>query len=153
MQQLNFPTYSFRFKNSENKVSIFDEIRKKFILLTPEEWVRVHVVRFLIEEKKYPKSYINVEKVVKINGMNKRYDIVVFNKDGSIFLLIECKAPEVSINQKTFDQIARYNKMLNANYLMVTNGLNHYFCEMDFEKEHYHFLKELPDFKILNPKS
>ena len=146
MQKLNFNNYSFRFKNSENKVSIFDEIRKKFILLTPEEWVRVHVIRFLIEEKNYPKSYINVEKVVKINGMNNRYDIVVFNKDGSIFLLIECKAPEIKIDQKTFDQIARYNMILKANYLMVTNGLNHYFCEMDFEKEQYTFLRELPDF-------
>ena len=146
MQKLNFNDYSFRFKNSENKVSIFDEIRKKFILLTPEEWVRQHVIRFLMDEKNYPKSYINVEKAVKINGMNKRYDIVVFNKDGSIFLLIECKAPEITIDQKTFDQIARYNMILNANYLMVTNGLNHYFCEMDFEKEQYTFLTDLPHF-------
>jgi hypothetical protein len=147
MQQLNFPTYSFRFKNSENKVSIFDSIRKKFILLTPEEWVRQHVVEFLLVENKYPKSLINVEKIVKVNGMNKRYDIVVFNPDGSIFLLIECKAPEIKIDQKTFDQIARYNLSLNAQYLMVTNGLNHYFCQMDFENEKYTFLKELPEFK------
>ena len=146
MQHLNFPTYSFRFKNSENKVSIFDSIRKKFILLTPEEWVRQHVIEFLLIEKKYPKSLINVEKVVKVNGMNKRYDVVVFNSDGSIFLLIECKAPEVKIDQKTFDQIARYNLILNAQYLMVTNGLNHYFCKMDFENEKYSFLKELPNF-------
>ena len=107
MQKLNFPTYSFRFKNSENKVSIFDEIRKKFILLTPEEWVRQHVVEFLLNEKKYSKSLINVEKVVKVNGMNKRYDVIVFNSDGSIFLLIECKAPEVKIDQKTFDLSAK----------------------------------------------
>jgi hypothetical protein len=147
MEQLNFPTYSFRFKNSENKVSIFDSIRKKFILLTPEEWVRQHVVEFLLVEKKYPKSLINVEKIVKVNGMNKRYDAVVFNPDGSIFLLIECKAPEIKIDQKTFDQIARYNLSLNAQYLMVTNGLNHYFCKMDFENEKYTFLKELPEFK------
>ena len=146
MQQLNFPFYTFRFKNSENKVSIFDSIRKKFILLTPEEWVRQHVVEFLLLEKKYPKSLINVEKIVKVNGMNKRYDAVVFNPDGSIFLLIECKAPEITIDQKTFDQIARYNLSLNAQYLMVTNGLNHYFCEMDFENEKYTFLKELPEF-------
>ena len=145
MQLLNFPTYSFRFKNSENKVSIFDKIRKKFILLTPEEWVRQHVVEFLLNEKKYSKSLINVEKVVKVNGMKKRYDVIVFNSDGSIFLLIECKAPEVKIDQKTFDQIARYNLILNAQYLMVTNGLNHYFCEMDFENEKYTFLKELPE--------
>uniref|UniRef100_UPI00404991C1 type I restriction enzyme HsdR N-terminal domain-containing protein n=1 Tax=Flavobacterium sp. TaxID=239 RepID=UPI00404991C1 len=150
MKQLNFPTYSFRFKNSENKVSIFDKIRKKFILLTPEEWVRQHVVEFLLEEKKYPKSLINVEKIVQVNGMNKRYDIVVFNSNGSIFLLIECKAPEIKIDQKTFDQIARYNLVLNAQYLMVTNGLNHYFCEMDFENEKYTFLKEIPEFSIQN---
>jgi hypothetical protein len=150
MQHLNFPTYSFRFKNSENKVSIFDSIRKKFILLTPEEWVRQHVIVFLLDVKKYPKSLINVEKTVKVNGMNKRYDIVVFNPDGSIFLLIECKAPEVKINQRTFDQIARYNLILNAQYLMVTNGLNHYFCEMDFENEKYSFLKELPEISIKN---
>ena len=144
MQQLNFPTYQFRFKNSENKVSIFDSIRKKFIVLTPEEWVRQHVVNYLIEEKKYPKSHINVEKLIKINALTKRYDIVVFEPDGSIFLLVECKAPKVKINQDTFDQIARYNLVLKAKYLMVTNGLNHYFCKMDFENEKYNFLKELP---------
>nr|WP_294775946.1 type I restriction enzyme HsdR N-terminal domain-containing protein [uncultured Flavobacterium sp.] len=146
MQNLNFPTYSFRFKNSENKVSIFDDIRKKFIILTPEEWVRQHTVQFLLQEKKYPKSYLNVEKLITINDISKRYDIVVFQPNGEIFLLIECKAPEVTITQKTFDQIARYNLKLNAKYLMVTNGLNHYFCQMDFEKEQYIFLKELPNF-------
>ena len=146
MQNLNFPTYSFRFKNSENKVSIFDEIRKKFILLTPEEWVRQHVVQFLLQDKKYPKSYINVEKLIKINDLSKRYDGVVFQPNGEIFLLIECKAPEVQISQQTFDQIARYNLVLKAKYLMVTNGLNHYFCQMDFENEKYVFLKELPEY-------
>jgi len=145
MQKLNFPTFTFRFKNSENKVAIFDEIRKKFVILTPEEWVRQHVVHYLILEKKYPKSLINVEKVLKINGLSKRYDGVVFNPDGSIFLLVECKAPEVKISQNTFDQIARYNLTLKANYLMVTNGQNHYFCQMDFEKQQYVFLNELPN--------
>jgi hypothetical protein len=146
MQQLNFPAYSFRFKNNENKVAIFDEIRKKFVILTPEEWVRQHVVRFLLEEKKYPKSYINVEKLLKVNGLKKRYDAVVFNPDGSIFILVECKAPEVKISQDTFDQIARYNMTLNAQFLMVTNGHNHYFCKMDYEQEEYQFLQELPCF-------
>jgi predicted type IV restriction endonuclease len=149
MQKLNFPSYTFRLKNSENKVSIFDDIRKKFIILTPEEWVRQHTVQFLLQEKNYPKSYLNVEKLIKINDINKRYDIVVFQPNGNIFLLIECKAPEVNITQNTFDQIARYNLKLNAKYLMVTNGLNHYFCQMDFEKEQYVFLKELPDFTNL----
>lgn len=146
MTKLNFPNYSFRFKNSENKTYIFDVIRKKFLLLTPEEWVRQHVVNFLIEEMNYPKSLINVEKLVKVNGINKRYDAVVFRNDGSIFLLVECKAPEVNITQQTFDQIAQYNLVLKAENLMVTNGLNHYFCQMDFENEKYIFLKELPRF-------
>ena len=144
MIKLNFPVYSFRFKNSENKVAIFDEIRKKFILLTPEEWVRQHTVQFLLQDKKFPKSYINVEKLIKINDLSKRYDVVVFQPNGEIFLLIECKAPEVPISQNTFDQIARYNLVLKAKYLMVTNGLNHYFCQMDFENEKYIFLNELP---------
>jgi predicted type IV restriction endonuclease len=152
MQQLNFPSYSFRFKNSENKLSIFDEIRKKFIILTPEEWVRQHVVRFLLEEKKYPKSLINVEKTLIINGLRKRYDVVVFNPDGSIFVLVECKAPQIKTAQATFDQIARYNMTLKAKYLMVTNGLNHYFCLMDFENEKYIFLNELPNFETINNK-
>jgi hypothetical protein len=149
MKKLNFPTYSFRFKNSENKVAIFDEIRKKFILLTPEEWVRQHTLHYLLQDNKYPKSYINVEKLIKINTLNKRYDIVVFQPNGSIFLLIECKAPEVAITQKTFDQIARYNLALKAKYLMVTNGLNHYFCQMDFENKKYIFLSELPQYENL----
>ncbi len=148
MQKLNFQSYNFRFKNSENKVSIFDVIRKKFIILTPEEWVRQHVIHFLIEEKKYPKSLINVEKILKVNGLDKRYDIVVFNNDGSIYILVECKSPKVRISQHTFDQIARYNLSMKADFLMVTNGLNHYFCKMDLENEKYTFLKETPDYRM-----
>jgi hypothetical protein len=148
MKQLQFPTYSFRFKNSENKVAIFDEIRKKFIIVTPEEWVRQHVVQFLLQDKKYPKSHINVEKLLKINNLNKRYDVVVYKPDGNITILIECKAPGVKISQSTFDQIARYNMTLNADYLMVTNGLNHYFCKMDYQNEKYDFLSELPEYQL-----
>ncbi|MFT6748916.1 MAG: hypothetical protein ACI9XR_000901 [Flavobacterium sp.] len=148
MQKLNFPEYQYRFKNKENKLAIFDEIRKKFILVTPEEWVRQNCVHYLIKELNYPKSHINVEKLVKINGINKRYDIVIFNLKGEIEILVECKAPSVTINQATFDQIAQYNLKLKANYLMVTNGLNHYFCQMDFENEKYSFLKTLPKFEI-----
>ncbi len=147
MQKLNFPQYSFRFKSSENKTLVFDEIRKKFVVFTPEEWVRLHAVQFLLKEKKYPKSLINVEKQLKLNNTVKRYDIVVFNNDGSIFLIVECKAPSIEISQLTFDQIARYNLALEAEYLMVTNGLEHYFCQMDFGNECYNFLKEIPDYK------
>lgn len=149
MQELNFPKYTFRFKSSENKLAVFDEIRKKFILLTPEEWVRQNVVQFLLNEKKYPKSLTNVEKVIKVNDLTKRYDVVVYNPDGSIFLLVECKAPNVKITQETFNQIARYNLVLKAEHLMVTNGLKHYFCKMDFENEKYIFLEDLP-FLITN---
>ena len=148
MQKLNFPDYEFRFKNSENKTSIFDEIRKKFIILTPEEWVRQNVVRYLIDEKKYPKSLINVEKTLKINDLTKRYDVVIFNSDGTINVLIECKSTKIEITQTVFDQIARYNMTLKANYLMVTNGLNHYICKIDFENEKYSFLENLPNYTI-----
>ncbi|GAA4898388.1 type I restriction enzyme HsdR N-terminal domain-containing protein [Flaviramulus aquimarinus] len=146
MQELNFPKYSFRFKNSENKVSIFDSIRKKFVVFQPEEWVRQHCIQYLIEEKGYPKSLINIEKELTINTLKKRYDIVVFNPNGSIHLIVECKAPKIDIKQDTFDQIARYNLELNATYLMVTNGLNHYYCQMDFENERYRFLKNIPEY-------
>ncbi|SHH48837.1 Type I restriction enzyme R protein N terminus (HSDR_N) [Winogradskyella jejuensis] len=146
VQDLNFPKFDYRFKSTENKVSIFDIIRKKFVVLQPEEWVRQHCVHYLISEKKYPKSLINVEKELTVNGLKKRYDIVVFNPDGSIFLIVECKAPKIKINQDTFDQIARYNMTLNATYLMVTNGINHYYCQMDVEAQHYDFLKEIPDY-------
>lgn len=147
MQKLNFPDYTFRFKSNENKISIFDDIRKKFILLTPEEWVRQHVVKYLNTNKNYPISYINVEKTLKINGLVKRYDAVIFNTDGTIYLLVECKAPHITITQNTFDQIARYNMQLKAQYLMVTNGMNHYFCQMDYINEKYNFLKDIPLYK------
>ena len=148
MQKLNFPTYSFRLKNRENKRFIFDDIRKKFVVLQPEEWVRQHCINYLVVHKNYPKTLINVEKELKINGLTKRYDIVVYNSDGSIHLIVECKSPKININQDTFDQIARYNLTLNATYLMVTNGINHYYCAMDFEAERYQFLKDIPDYAI-----
>ncbi|TDU40383.1 type I restriction and modification enzyme subunit R-like protein [Gelidibacter sediminis] len=147
MQQLNFPKFSFRFKNSENKVSIFDTVRKKFIVLQPEEWVRQHCVQYLITEKNYPHALINVEKELTINKLKKRYDIVVFNPQGDVHIIVECKAPQIRIDQNTFDQIARYNLILKANYLMVTNGLEHYFCQMDFEAESYVFLKDIPNYE------
>jgi len=145
MLELNFNRYAFRFKNTGERVQIYCETRKKFVVLTPEEWVRQHVVHFLLLDKKYPKSLVNVEKVLKVNGLSKRYDAVVFNPEGSIFLLVECKAPEVAITQHVFDQIARYNLKMDAQYLMVTNGLTHYFCRMDYESKKYIFLKDIPD--------
>lgn len=147
MLDLNFPRYDFRFKNNQNKIAVFDELRKKFVILTPEEWVRQHCVKFLMEEKNFPKSLINVEKQIKLGKLTKRYDIVVFQPDGKIQLIVECKAPHIKITQDTFDQIARYNLSLDANYLMVTNGLSHYYCQLNYETEQYHFLKEIPAYE------
>jgi hypothetical protein len=145
MLKLNFPDYTFRFKSSENISLIFDVIRKKFVVLTPEEWVRQHVVHFLISEKHFSSSLINVEKQLILNNTKKRYDIVVFNNDGSIYLIVECKAPNIAINQDAFDQIARYNLVTNAQYLMVTNGLENYYFRMDYESERYIFMEEIPE--------
>ncbi|MDA9885685.1 type I restriction enzyme HsdR N-terminal domain-containing protein [bacterium] len=147
MQDLNFPKFKYRLKSKENKVSIFDVIRKKFIILQPEEWVRQHCIHYLINTKKYPKSLINVEKELVVNGLKKRYDIVIFNSDGSIHLIVECKSPSIDISQSTFDQIARYNLALKASYLMVTNGLNHYYCQMDLVRERYTFLKDIQSYE------
>lgn len=146
MQVLNFPAYDFRFKNTENKVYIFDVVRKKFVVLQPEEWVRQHVVHYLIFEKNYPLSLINVEKQLQVNNLKRRYDVVVFQPNGSIRILIECKAPQISITQVTFDQIAQYNMQLQSDYLMVTNGLQHFYCEIDHRQEKYTFLEHIPDF-------
>lgn len=144
MQPLNLPTYKFRIKSNENKLVIFDIIRKKYVVLTPEEWVRQHIVHYLIEEKKYPISLIAVEKKLTINKLTKRTDILVFNNKGLHEIIVECKAPKVKINQSSFDQIARYNLKLNANYLIVSNGLDHFFCSMDVKNECYVFLENIP---------
>ncbi|WP_370398254.1 type I restriction enzyme HsdR N-terminal domain-containing protein [Tenacibaculum dicentrarchi] len=147
MQKLNLPTYKFRLKSNDNKTFIFDNLRKKYLVLTPEEWVRQHFVQFLIEEKKYPATLIAIEKQLIINNLKKRTDIVIFSSDGTPNIIVECKAPKIKIAQDTFDQIARYNLKLNANYLIVTNGLEHYFCQLDKENETYVFLKDIPDYK------
>lgn len=146
MQKLNLPNFNYKIKNSENKVLIFDNLRKKYLVLTPEEWVRQHFVHYLLNEKKYPASLIALEKQLTINQQKKRTDILVFNNLGNPELIVECKAPSVKITQETFNQIARYNLKLKANYLIVTNGLQHFYCKMDFENETYIFLKDIPNY-------
>ena len=118
MQTLNLPTYNFKLKNSQNKTLIFDKLRKKYVVLTPEEWVRQHFVHFLIDQKKYPETLIAIEKQLTINNLKKRTDILIFNSDGKPEVVIECKAPSIKISQKTFDQIARYNLQLKADFLI-----------------------------------
>jgi hypothetical protein len=146
MLKLKLPNYKFKIKSNENKTLIFDNLRKKYMVLTPEEWVRQNFVQFLIEEKKYPISLIALEKQLTINNRKKRTDILVFNTDGKPDIVVECKAPAIKITQATFDQIARYNLTLKANYLIVTNGLEHFYCKMDFENETYIFLKTIPEY-------
>lgn len=127
MQKLNLPTYNFKLKSKENKTLIFDKLRKKYMVLTPEEWVRQHYVSFLIEEKNYPVSLIALEKQLTINNRKKRTDILVFNADGKPEIIVECKAPEIKIDNKTAKQIFNYNIKFNAQYLVLTNG-NYTFC-------------------------
>jgi hypothetical protein len=146
MHSLNLPNFKFKIKSKENKLFIFDIIRKKYVSLAPEEWVRQHVIHYLTKIKHYPISHIGVEKKLLLNELTKRPDIVVFNSDGSPHIIVECKAPEIYLKQDTFDQIARYNLKLNANFLMVTNGLQHIYSAMDFKNEQYHFLEDLPNY-------
>ncbi|NMH29097.1 type I restriction enzyme HsdR N-terminal domain-containing protein [Flavobacterium silvaticum] len=151
MRELSFPAYQFRYKKDNGQTLIFCETRKKFVVLTPEEWVRQHTVKFLLNELNYPTGLLNVERLINLNGLSKRYDIVIYNTDGSVFLLVECKAPEVMVGQHVFDQIARYNLSMKADYLMVTNGLSHYFCKLDYTNGRYNFLRSLPSYP--KPKS
>ncbi len=145
---LNLPSYPLRIKEESSGTYIFDEIRKKFLLLTPEEWVRQHLVQFLILDKRYPRSLIKLEGGLKLNRLQKRSDILLFNNLGEKILLVECKAPSVKITQDTFDQIARYNFIHRVQWLLVSNGLQHFCCEIDFEKSSYRFVEELPEYAI-----
>lgn len=147
MQELNLPTYKFRLKEENNIAFIFDEIRKKFVVLTPEEWVRQNFIKFLVNDKKYPASLIAIELGLKYNQLQKRADILIYNKSGQPCLMVECKAPDVKLSQDTFHQIAVYNMSFKVNYLVVTNGINHYCCKMDYSSNTYEFLPMIPDFE------
>lgn len=144
--QLNLPPYPFRIKHDAGVHYIFDDIRKKYLVLTPEEWVRQHFVQFMIAQKGYPKSLIRLEGGLKLNTLQKRTDIVAFNSKGEKVLMIECKAPSIPITQKVFDQIARYNIVHRIPLLAVSNGLCHYYCKVDFERKSYQFLEALPEY-------
>jgi hypothetical protein len=141
---LELPPYPFKIADENGQLTLFDPIRKKTIIITPEEWVRQHFVQYLINQKKYPKTLIKLEGGHKLYGAAKRSDIVVYNPAGEKILLVECKAPSVTIDQKTFDQVARYNMVHRVKTIAVTNGLQHYFCLIDFKAGNYKFLEELP---------
>ena len=148
MEKLNFPSYKYTLKIKENKLYIFDRVRKKWLFCSPEEWVRVHCVYYLIETKNYPESIIRVEQEIKVFNTSKRFDLVVSNKSLEPYILVECKAPTVKITQKTFDQVVRYNLELNCPYLMISNGLTHYFCSMNSKKNKLSFIKTLPEYNL-----
>lgn len=143
---LNFPEFDFKIQEDEGKLSIFDSLRKKFLILTPEEWVRQHMIHFLVQYEGYPKSLFSLEKGLVYNQLQKRSDILVLNRDGEPFLLIECKAPEVLLSQKTVEQVCVYNKTIQAPHIGITNGLKHLFLTFDGLTEKYVQVGELPKF-------
>ncbi len=146
MQPLNFPSFEFKLRHNNKRQEIFDPVRRKFVTLTPEEWVRQHLIAYLILVKGYPVSMIGVEKQLLLNKLPKRFDLVVFGRNATPYLLVECKAPGVEISEKTFDQAARYNILLQAEYFLITNGLEHYTCRIDYENKQYIFIEDIPDF-------
>jgi predicted type IV restriction endonuclease len=153
MFKLNLPSFEHRIRQQEGKLMIFDSIRKKYVVLTPEEWVRQHFVNFLLSEKRYPRSLISVERGLTYNDMPRRSDIVLHDRSARPWLLVECKSPQVKINQDTFRQIAVYNTRLGARYLAVTNGMVHIFCEVDRQAGSVRYIEGLPDFEDKSPPS
>ncbi len=155
MWQLNLPEYNFRIKKQNDKLSIFDSQRKRYVALTPEEWVRQHFIRFLIEEKGFPAALLAVEKELNVHGMKKRCDAILFDNQGQPILIVEFKSPAISISQAVFDQVAVYNTKLKVDFFMVSNGLEHYCCKVDTANARYEFLPEIPhftDFSLLLSK-
>ncbi len=144
MQPLNFPHYQFEIQESDGRHVIFDGLRKKWLQLLPEEWVRQHVVQYLIQERDVPAGLIGIEKGFQFQGMQRRADLIVHDRQGAPVLMVECKAPSVKISQDVFDQVARYNMVIHAAYLFVTNGLQHYCCKIEADTRQYTFMHELP---------
>jgi hypothetical protein len=148
---LNLPPHPFQLQVEDDQVYIFDELRKRHLLVTPEEWVRQHWIQHLINQKGYPRALIQSEGGLTLNTLKKRTDLVIFNNFGERLLIAEFKAPTIKVSQSVFDQIARYNMIHQVPFLLVSNGLEHYYCKIDFENSTYHFLEELPLYKELNP--
>ncbi|MDR1593729.1 MAG: type I restriction enzyme HsdR N-terminal domain-containing protein [Prevotellaceae bacterium] len=147
--QLNLPTFDHKIKKLEKGYMIFDPVRSKYVALTPEEWVRQNFLQYLIQVKKMPKNLIRVEMSLELNGLAKRSDIVVHNRQGNPLLAVECKASTVKITQSVFEQLARYNLLLHVPYLVVTNGLTHFFCKFSETEQQYLFLEDIPEYDML----
>lgn len=149
MHALNLPTYPFKIKEESGKNRIFDPIRRKYLILTPEEWVRQHFIQFLILEKGFPPGLFKIEGGVAHHQRKGRYDALVGDRQGAPLMLIECKAPTVAITKETFYQIARYNTEMEVPYFAVTNGMQHYYLKLDKVAKKLRFLEELPDYQYL----
>jgi hypothetical protein len=146
LQKLNLPQFSFIFRYKSGKPYIFDRIRKKFVSLTPEEWVRQNFIHFLTEIKNYPETLMAVEKQIIVNGLQFRTDLVVYSRKGKPKLVAEFKAPDVKISQEVFDQVVRYNMALSVEMVVVSNGLKHYSCLIDYNAKSYSYMPDIPDF-------
>ncbi len=149
MHRLNLPDYPSKTRIVDGQQQIFDEVRKKYVALIPEEWVRQQFIGYLLNDRKYPKSLIAVEHPLTINGVNHRADIVVFKSDGKPLVVVECKAPEVSITQSVLQQISRYNILFKAPILILTNGLFHFCVQIDFESSTSRQLTAIPSYEEL----
>jgi len=149
LRQLNLPEYSFRISGKEGEEMILDPIRKKYVRLTPEEWVRQNFIRYLINEGGYPPGLIGVEVKSRFSNLNRRVDILIHDRTGAPVMIVECKSPEITLNDKVFDQIVCYNLGFRVPYLIVTNGLVHYACRIDIENNKYEFLHVIPLYKDL----
>lgn len=149
MQALNFPHYSFRTRQQAGQLQIFDPVRKRFATLTPEEWVRQHLIRYLFEEKQVPMHMMASERGLKVNRMQKRFDLVVFAPSGCPVMIVECKAPTVQLTEDVYYQIARYNMTLKVNHLLVSNGLKHIYCLVDYISEGLVYGENIPSYEIL----
>ena len=151
MIRLNLPEYEINVVEKDGKRIIFDFLRRKYVALTPEEWVRQHFTHFLVSHKGYPKTLLVNEAQLQIGDKHLRCDTVLYNKVMQPLMIIEYKAPQIQLQQKTFDQIAAYNLLLHADFLVVSNGMQHYCCQMDYEQHTYRFLTEIPDYATLTP--
>ena len=149
MFRLNLPQYEIKIGEKDGKRTIFDFLRRKYVALTPEEWVRQHFVHYLTEHKGYPKGLLGNEIELRTGDKRLRCDTILYNKVAKPQMIIEYKAPTIKLQQKTFDQISAYNMLLHVDYLIVSNGLEHFCCKMDYEQQRYVFLKDIPDYEKL----
>ena len=147
--EINLPPYDIKLREQDGKRQIFDFLRRRYVALTPEEWVRQHFVNYLLNHKGYPKGLLTNEVELRVGDKKLRGDTLLYNRDTTPQMIIEYKAPQIEITQHVFDQIAVYNHLLHVDYLVISNGMQHYCCRMDYEKREYSFLRNIPNYSEL----